>query len=116
LIDQPGRLPHLADNSDIGGFGIGLLEPISELFGHGIADHDARLGRRDVGLMRRGRRRNARRLALSRLAVPWKVAVARHPRRALIEPLIAEERKSKAAVLRLRRLPQSRPRKEQRSR
>jgi len=49
--------------------------------------------------MRRRRRRNARRLALSRLAVPRKVAVPRHPRRALVEPLIAEERKSKARCI-----------------
>src|SRR6266542_6863487 len=72
LVDQTGRLPHLADHPDIGGFGIGLLEAISEPFGHEIADHDAGLGRGDVGLMRRRRRRNARRLALS--AGPRKVA------------------------------------------
>src|SRR6266567_3386057 len=113
LVDQAGRLPHLADGSNIGGFGIGLLEAISEPFGHGIADHDPRLGRGDIGLMRRRRRRNARRLALSWLAGPRKVAVPRHPRRALVEPLIAEERKSKAVVLRSRRFPQSRPGKEQ---
>src|SRR6266699_5513174 len=118
LVDQTGRLPHLADDSDIGGFGIGLLEAISEPFGHGIADHDPHLGRGDFGLMRRRRRRRLTlsRLALSQLAVPRKVAVPRHPlrRRRPVEPWIAEERKSKAAVLRIRRFPQSRPSKEER--
>src|SRR6266704_1214421 len=46
LVDQPGRLPHLADNSDIGGFGIGLLEAISEPFGHGIAPERWRVSNR----------------------------------------------------------------------
>src|SRR6266702_720936 len=117
-VDQTSRLPHLADDSDIGGFGIGLLEAISEPFGHGIADHDPRLGRGDIGLMRRRRRRRLAlsRLALSRLAVPRKIALSRRPsrRRRLPEPWIAEGRKSKAAILRIRRFPQSRPSKEER--
>src|SRR6266516_5277524 len=118
LVDETGRLPHLADDSDIGGFGIGLLEAISAPFGHGIADHDAGLGRGDVGLMRRRRRRRLAlsRLAFSRLPVPRKVALPRRlsRRRRLAEPWIAEERKSKPAVLRIRRFPQSRPSKEER--
>src|SRR5262249_9411580 len=104
LVDQSDGGADLTDDTDFRGFGICLLEAISEPGGHGVADHDTGLRRLDFRLLRRWRM-GGRRLP----GLP----VSGHPRRGLPEPWVAEEleaiaAKAIAAVLGLRRLPKRR--------